>query len=83
MSMELKRVTKSADIVQFTKTYAFNGVVYLFLLSSISKNGIYNLIRVKVIIKFIKNIFFGYIILFTYNGIIETNQNQCAIKSNL
>ena len=83
MSMELKRVKRSDDIVQLTKTYAFKGDVDLFRLSSISKNGKYYLIRVKVIIKFINHIFFGYIMLIIYNGIIKTVQNQCAAKINL
>ena len=83
MSIELKRVKSTAPIVQFTNTYAFKGVVDLFRLSSISKNGKYYLIRVKVIIKFINHIFFGYIMLIIYNGIIKTVQNQCAAKINL
>ena len=81
--MELKRVKRTAPVVQFTKTYALNDNVDLFLLSSMSKNGKYYLIRVKVIIKFINHIFDGLIILIIYIGIIETIQNQCAAKINL
>ena len=83
ISMELKRVKRTDPIVQFTKTYAFNDVVDLFLLSSISKNGRYYLIRVKVIIKFSSHTFYGYIMLINYNGIIKTVQNQCEAKINL
>ena len=83
MSMELKTVKRTAPIVQFTKTYAFNAVVDLFRLSSISKNGKYYLIRVKVIIKFSSHTFFGYIMLINYNGTIETVQHQCEAKINL
>ena len=83
MRIQLKRVKRTADIVEFTKTYAFNGVANLFLLSSISKNGRYYLIRVKVIIKFISHIFFGYKMPIIYNGTIDTIQNQWAAKINL
>ena len=83
MSIELKRVKRTADIVELTKTCANNGVVNLFHLSSISKNGKYYLIRVKVIIKFINLIFFGFMMLIIYIGTIDTIQNQCAAKINL
>ena len=83
MSMELNTVKRTAPIVQFTKTYAFKAVVDLFRLSSISKNGKYYLIRVKVIIKFSSHTFYGYIMLINYNGIIKTVQNQCEAKINL
>ena len=83
MSIELKIVKRTDPIVQLTKVYAFNGVYDLFLLSSISKNGRYYLIRVKVIMKFISYILLGFIILIIYISTIKTVQDQCAIKSNL
>ena len=83
MSMELKTVKRTAPIVLIAKTNAFKAVVVLFHLSSISKNGIYYLKRVKVIIKFNSHTFLGYIMLINYNGIIEIIQNQCTAKTNL
>ena len=83
MSTELKRVKRTAYNEQFTKTYAFNGVYDLFLLSSISKNGRYYLIRVKVIMKFISYILLGFIILINYISTMKTVQDQCTINSNL